>query len=307
MWGFVVPKQRRRSAFTIVELLVVIAIIGVLVGLLLPAVQNARESARNATCKNQLRQMGLAFLTHHDVHKIFPTGGNDWSTPPTYNGGRPTTGRQQDASWAFQILPYIEATAIWNGVGGDDKSRSISAIAAKIPTYFCPTRRGPQTLKYTESTPYIAPTYSLSGELTHGLMDYAGCNLDGTGVLVRSGPDLVVQPRRISDVTDGTTTSLAVAEKRLNLRYLGQNQQDDNEGYTAGWDEDTVRDTKTPPDRDSMGEFDGEDKFGSSHPSAFNSVFVDGSIRGLSYGIDPAVFDAIGTIRDGKVISGGDF
>ena len=307
MWGNVHSRQLQRAAFTIVELLVVIAIIGVLVGLLLPAVQNARESARNATCKNQLRQIGLAFLTHHDAHKIFPTGGNDWSTPPTYNGGRPTTGRLQDASWAFQILPYIEAASIWNGVGSDDQSRSSSAIAATIPTYFCPTRRGPQTVKYTSSTMYVAPTYSLSGELTHGLMDYAGSNLDGTGVLVRSGPDLVVRPRRMSDVTDGTTTSLAVAEKRLNLRYLGQKQQDDNEGYTAGWDEDTVRDTKIPPERDSMSESDGEDKFGSSHPATFNSVFVDGSVRGLSYNVDAAVFDALGNIRDGKVVSGGEF
>jgi len=307
MWGYVHSRQPLRSAFTIVELLVVIAIIGVLVGLLLPAVQSARESARNATCKNQLRQMGLAFLSHHDAHKIFPTGGNDWSTPPTYSGGRPATGRLQDASWAFQILPYIEATGIWNGAGSDDQSRSISAIAATIPTYFCPTRRGPQTVKYTSSTMYVAPTYSLSGELTHGLMDYAGSNLDGTGVLVRSGPDLVVQPRRIADVTDGTSTSLAVAEKRLNLRYLGQRQQDDNEGYTAGWDEDTVRDTKIPPDRDYSGESDGEDKFGSSHPATFNAVFVDGSMRGLSYSIDAAVFNALGNIRDGKVVSGSDF
>jgi hypothetical protein len=176
-----------------------------------------------------------------------------------------------------------------------------------IPTYFCPSRRGPQTVKYTSSTMYIAPAYSLSGELTHGLMDYAGCNLEGTGVLVRSGSDLLIAPRRMSDVTDGTTSTLAVAEKRLNLRYLGQKQQDDNEGYTAGWDEDTVRDTRNTPERDYVGDADGGDKFGSSHPSTFNSVFVDGSVHGLSYGIDAAVFNALGNIRDGKVVSGSDF
>lgn len=176
--------------------------------------------------------MGLAFQRHHDALSFFPSGGNEWWTPPTYSGGQPATGRQQDASWAFQILPYIEADTIWKGVGSDDQSRSISAIAAMIPTYFCPAA-GPQTVKYTSSTTYIAPTYSLSGELTHGLMDYAGCNLEGTGVLVRSGSDLLIAPRRMSDVTDGTTSTLAVAEKRLNLRYLGQRQQDDNEGYSA--------------------------------------------------------------------------
>jgi prepilin-type N-terminal cleavage/methylation domain-containing protein len=307
MWGFSMIQQRQRAAFTLVELLVVIAIIGGLIGLLLPAVQSARESARNTTCKNQVRQMGLAFQRHHDALSFFPTGGNEWWTPPTYSGGQPATGRQQDASWAFQILPYIEADAIWKGVGSDDRSRAISAIAAMIPTYFCPSRRGPQTVKYTSSTMYIAPAYSLSGELTHGLMDYAGCNLEGTGVLVRSGSDLLIAPRRISDVTDGTTSTLAVAEKRLNLRYLGQRQQDDNEGYTAGWDEDTVRDTKNTPERDYVGDADGGDKFGSSHPSTFNSVFVDGSVHGLSYGIDAAVFNALGNIRDGTVISGGAF
>jgi prepilin-type N-terminal cleavage/methylation domain-containing protein len=307
MRGFVLRRQRRRAAFTIVELLVVIAIVGVLVGLLLPAVQSARESSRNATCKNQLRQMGLAFQGHHDAQGFFPTGGNEWWTPPTYVGGKPSTGRQQDASWAFQILPLIEATAIWNGVGSDDQSRSISAIAATIGTYFCPSRRGPQTVKYTSTTTYVSANYSLSGELTHGLMDYAGSNLEGTGVLVQSGSDLLVPPRRISDVSDGTSRTLCLAEKRLNLRYLGSRQQDDNEGYSAGWDEDTVRDTKNTPERDYVGDADGGDKFGSSHPRTFNSVFVDGSVHSLSYEVDAAVFNSLGNIRDGKVISDGSF
>src|SRR5688500_14868950 len=110
--------HRRRYGFTLVELLVVIAIIGVLVALLLPAVQASREAARRTQCKNNLKQIGLAFHQHHDVHQFFPTGGWDWATPPTYVNGTPAIGREQQAGWGFQILPYVEQTVVWNGGGG---------------------------------------------------------------------------------------------------------------------------------------------------------------------------------------------
>lgn len=295
-----------RHAFTLVELLVVVAIIGVLIGLLLPAVQSARESARSASCKNQLRQIGVALHNHESSLRIFPTGGNDWWTPPNFTGGRPAAGAKQDAGWAYQLLPYLEQTGAWNPPGADDTARKTMAIAALIETYFCPTRRGPQSVRYASSGyDYGGPLFGL--ELTHGLIDYAGGNLSGTGIMVQSGSDRQPQVRRVNEVTDGLTKTLAVAEKRLNRAHLGERQEDDNEGYTAGWDEDSLRRTDLAPDRDYVGDQDGGELFGSSHPQSFNTAVADGSVRGISYDIDPEVFKSLGAISDGRAISGGEF
>src|SRR5262245_53168416 len=93
--------------FTLVELLVVIAIIGILVALLLPAIQAAREAARRTQCVNQLRQMILAIENHVSAHEIYPTGGIEpWPLIEDYSqGGKPFGAKKQGLSWAFQILP----------------------------------------------------------------------------------------------------------------------------------------------------------------------------------------------------------
>ena len=293
----IVPPRAAGHGFTLVELLVVVAIIAVLIGLLLPAVQSARESGRSLACKNQLRQMGLAFQTHHDAIGAFPTGGNEWWTPPNFLGGRPAIGAMQDAGWAFQLLPHLEATAAWAPSGRDDISRMIAAIAVRHGFYFCPSRRSPQSVTYANVNYFDGLT------LEHGLCDYAASNLQGTGLMVQSGSDRPRLLRRMRDVRDGASKTLAVGEKRLNLAGLGTPQADDNEGYTAGWDEDTIRTTDQPPAADHRGDGTGGEAFGSSHPRAFNTVFVDGSVHTLAYEVDPDVFRGLGSIADGKVLS----
>jgi prepilin-type N-terminal cleavage/methylation domain-containing protein len=274
-----------RPGFTLIELLVVCAIAAVLLGLLIPAVQKVRAAADRSRCANNLRQIALACHGHHTALGFFPSGGWDWWTPPNYVGGRPLTGAQQQAGWAFQVLPYLE---------GDNAQSAgpVAAVAALIPVYFCPARRAPQAVTFDDE--YSPPL--TGGPLAHGLCDYAAANLEGTGVVRQ------YRPNRIADVTDGTSNTLLVAEKRLNRAALGQNQPDDNEGYTAGFDEDTVRKTELAPRPDFFGEGTGGQLFGGPHDGQFLAAFADGSVRPLAYTVPPAVFRALGDKADGQAI-----
>jgi len=283
-----------RGGFTLIELLVVIAIIAVLIGLLLPAVQKVREAANRLTCQNNLKQIGLAFHNHHDQYGFFPTGGYLWNTPPTYLNGSPAVGLQQQAGWGFQILPFIEADAVWKGgQATTDRDRILVAIGATNKVFFCPTRRGPQTLTWSD------PEYLGGIQVTTALNDYAASNLDESGVVTYQ------RPNRIADITDGTSVTLLVSEKRLNLTNLASGGEDDIVGYTCGFDQDSVRTTEQGPAPDYYGDEDedGEQLFGSSHSGRFHAVFADGSVRSISYTIDPVVFSYLGNKNDGQVVN----
>ncbi len=281
---------RRRGGFTLIELLVVIAVIGVLIGLLLPAVQKVREAAARAQCANNLKQIGLAFHNHHGAYGYFPSGGAEWSTPPNYANGQPLVGAQQQGGWAFQLLPYLEGDNVW-------RAGAVTAIATPGKVFFCPSRRPPQTVTYQDQ--YTPPL--TGGPLTHALCDYAASNLEGTGVVRQ------FTPMRFADVTDGTSNTLLVADKRLNRGKMGQPQPDDNEGYTAGYDEDTVRKTGKAPAPDFVGDGTGKQLFGSSHTGVFNAALADGSVRTISYSVDPTAFSNLGNISDGQALDPSSF
>src|SRR5262249_31659043 len=131
----------RRSAFTLIELLVVIAIIGVLVSLLLPAVQKVREAANRARCTNNLRQIGVAFQHHHTTHRFFPDGGEFCDNPRTSSSpGNPAMPPYQHWGWAYQLLLYLEQDNVWRNP--DDKV----VAGTPINLYFCPSRRAPMVI-----------------------------------------------------------------------------------------------------------------------------------------------------------------
>jgi prepilin-type N-terminal cleavage/methylation domain-containing protein len=288
------PHATPRAGFTLIELLVVIAIIAVLVGLLVPAVQQVREAANRAQCSNNLKQIGLAFLHHHSQHRQFPTGGWDWFTPPRYTNGSPAIGTDQSAGWGFQILPFLEGDNAWRGgQGATDLDRILVAVGTPHPVFFCPSRRSPQT------TTFSFPEYLNGIPVTSALCDYAAGNWEETGVV---RPDIAI---RIANIRDGTSNTLLVGEKRLNVAFLGQPQDDDDTGYTSGWDNDTIRSTDSPPLPDFNGdpEEDGDLRFGASHPGSFLAVFADGSVRSISYNIDPLTFSYLGNINDGHPVN----
>jgi prepilin-type N-terminal cleavage/methylation domain-containing protein/prepilin-type processing-associated H-X9-DG protein len=152
-----VGKIRRESnAFTLVELLVVIAIIGVLVALLLPAIQAAREAARRTQCINNLKNVGLSMLNHHDTVGMFPTGGSHWGIrmEEYIENGRAMGTKKQGLGWGYQLLPYLEQGAVKNLVTQATVQDNV------IPMYSCPSRR--------------PPTRIINGNGPTVLTDYAG-------------------------------------------------------------------------------------------------------------------------------------
>jgi prepilin-type N-terminal cleavage/methylation domain-containing protein/prepilin-type processing-associated H-X9-DG protein len=287
----------QRSAFTLIELLVVIAIIAILMALLVPAVQKVREAAARVHCANNLKQIGLAMQNHHGVLKCFPTGGWDWNAPPTYVSGQPAVGEPQQAGWGFQILPYIEAEPTWRGGSGPtDQDRILVAIGTPNPVFFCPSRRGPQVVVFGH------PDY-LGGVLANrALCDYAASNLEGTGVVQR------YLPVRIAEITDGTSNTLMVSEKRLHPSKMAKPNGDDILGYTAGWDAEMMRQTDRPPRHDLTDTVaDPVSRFGAAHTDRFNAAFADGSVRPISYSITATAFRGIGHKSDGQVVNPDDF
>ncbi len=150
-----VPRSPSPRGFTLVELLVVIAIIATLIGLLLPAVQSAREAARRTQCKNKLKQIGLAILNLENATKLFPNGGIEpWPSLEWYSTtSKPFGPEKQGLSWGFQILPYLEEANVGN------LTRTSQIAETPIAHYFCPSRR--------------APTSYTQGTAKYWLMDYA--------------------------------------------------------------------------------------------------------------------------------------
>ena len=316
--------RARLRAFTLVELLVVIAIIGILVAMMLPAIQSAREAARRSECQNNLKQMGLAAQNHLEAIKSYPTGGWGYAWAGDPDRGYKT---DQPGGWMYTILPWIEEDTLRNkgkGMAAGPKKTAIKeVIMTPIKFYFCPSRRTPQTQIFSNGTDYrnadrppecARNDYVASG----GSENYSGAaesseetgpsSMPATYVRLRAdgkqfsptgvtGPSSTIKIRQISD---GTTKTLLYGEKYLNLNTVDTTDSDNDQGWNMGWDRDVARWTNAPPQSDGRTTITGV--FGSSHPLGMLAVMADGSVHYIVYEVEAAVFKNIGDRNDGKVI-----
>lgn len=319
-------KRPIRRAFTLVELLVVIAIIGVLVALLLPAVQAARESARRTQCQNHLKQIALAFHNHHDTHGFFPTGGWGWNWV-----GDPDRGfdERQPGGWVFNVLPFMEQTPLRDRGAGLATAAKMAAlqqtIATPIGNFNCPSRRKPvpyptpYTMFNANYSPRVGKTdYAANcGDFSRNEIDGgppAGTTTPPATPTQETGVSYRTSRVRIAEVTDGTSQTYMVGEKFLTIdRWESGADPADNENMYVGYDNDIYRSSNAtyfPPRKDVRDAVviaaGGGNRFyvwGSIHPAGFNMAYCDGSIRISSYNIDAVSYARYGNRRDGNVIS----
>ncbi len=298
---------RSRKGFTLIELLVVIAIIAILIGLLLPAVQKVREAANRAQCQNNLKQIAIAMQAFHDTYKVFPQGGGD-------PGGQNPAVRTFYFSWTYHIYPYIEQGNLYRLVPSTATSMvdlntiaGGSAILRKldttpVPVFYCPTRR--------------------EVKLYHGdaVTDYGG-NMGSTGtdgVIVLNNSPTALRVR-IAMITDGTSNTLLVGERRINFADIssGKDCYDNEPAVRPANDCDVLRKAQavggswltpaldiTTVNNTSCGLFGGPGlcQFGSSHLGGMMGALCDGSVRSINYSVAPATFKNLCVRNDSQVV-----
>jgi prepilin-type N-terminal cleavage/methylation domain-containing protein/prepilin-type processing-associated H-X9-DG protein len=309
--------------FTLVEMLVVIAIIGVLTAMLIPAVQYARERARQTTCFNNLRQFGIAVQLHNSQHQHFPNAGlfdesgPTWNHPPKIYINNQTklinataTGKALDGwGWAYQILPFMEQTQLHAAAPAE-------AAGAVLDGFHCPTRSRQEAI--------AGQGCSLPQGL-RGRTDYAGNGGWGNGVGLAAvdterypDPDSTIKPNGaiipvgyfngsppsftvefdkvgLGNIADGASATLLIGERNYSSASNGNEltHPDEDNGYVAGYTWDTIRWAYSPPIEDDAIVADRNTRFGSSHSGGAQYVFCDGHTAYIPYETDPLVFRAV--------------
>jgi len=289
----------RRSGFTLIELLVVIAIIGILVSLILPAVQQARESARQSGCRNNLKQIGLALHNYHGSHRLFPPS----STSDVEQGGWivvPTS--RHIHSWSSLILPYVDQVPLHDQINFNASSMAPAnlLVGEMLPPVFrCPTYSGAK-FSVDENYSRLSPRCAITNYASMGSTDVGHIYGGNSGLLTPNGTMFPLSSTTIEAMTDGTTQTVIVCETREEEMMVWM------DGGTAAL---VARpyDAGNPPtygQRQVSLNFrpyfiydNPSSEYGPSsmHPGGALHLLGDGSVQFLSENIDERVYAALAT------------
>jgi prepilin-type N-terminal cleavage/methylation domain-containing protein/prepilin-type processing-associated H-X9-DG protein len=321
--------MRSLPGFTLVELLVTIAIIAILLAIVLPAVQTARESGRRAQCQNNLRQIGLALVAYHDSFGEFPRGGwgHKWVGVPDRGNGR-----RQPGGWIYCLLPQLDQAALRDlgvGLSGSAANEPYSRrLQTPIPTLTCPSRRTSGAWPVASTYSWIESPRPYGSVTSVARADYA-INAGSSHTFSVDGPIDLVQgddlnywkaapnPRRFSGIShlriavstksiiDGASKTYLAGEKYLEAEYYATGMSPgDNESLYAGYCTDLHRFTGTIeslkasltpfvlPSNDLLNPDDGKFgfyRFGSAHSAGFNMSYCDGSVHLVGFDVDPEI------------------
>jgi prepilin-type N-terminal cleavage/methylation domain-containing protein/prepilin-type processing-associated H-X9-DG protein len=318
-------KHPRTSGFTLVELLVVIAIISTLVGLLLPAVQMARESARRSSCTNNLKQWGLAMQSHHDAVRFFPYHAQRLNNPEVNTDPAWVQPSTQRRFFTVAVWPYLEALELyskWNMSVNYSDSANPSLGQANLSVYFCPSDR-PGAMYLTGSGAqwqFRRCNYLLNFGPTRAYVANAKTAPFG----VKTAPanlywyrtDWYVPYRSsLSSITDGTSKTLLMAEVRFpasdssTARDTRGSPSEATCYFTAAAPPNSGTDITSlcgdpdipcsPAPGPSQSLADYQHIARSRHPGGVSAVFCDGSVQFIPDSIDPGVWQELSTMNSG--------
>ena len=290
----------RRGAFSLVELLVVIAIIGTLLGLLLPAVQAARESARRLSCFNNMKQVGLGLHQYHEIHRRLPTG---WMGLDTNRHKIPFAEGEPGWGWASFLLPHLDKGAIYDRL---DKNVSIrhpaneEARLTVLPIYRCPSDSSDERFSLGKEGDPETELIRLAVSNfigVHGTKELHLCEGLPVGQQCQSdGAFYHLSKVRFVDITDGLSNTLVAGERSSefgNSTWVGS---------VAGGDESMAR-ILGIADHSPNSPGGHLDDFSSSHPAGTNFLVGDGSVRLINESIDLDVYRALVTVAGHDSVS----